>query len=391
LEETKIRYSVHALIVIILLLNCGRGDDESTQYPPPLTDVATLEMSFGAENVPDEFLLFKSSGLCVTNTGDVCDVESNNVIVYDKNGKPKIILGRKGEGPGEFQRAGSPTVSPAGYLTVRDIPYKMNIYSPELDLINTINLNTNFLYRSFFNEISRGSLSIIKAFAINENDKIIHCNTSASSSETPFFEYNMILYEKNGEIHTLADYNSKSRVRVGSQRSTIPTPFNGNLYCDMLTNNRIIFTHTNYDFIIEGNQGYYILNIISLNNLERTQIKHSYVPQKIPSKDKNISDGRPIREAVKKALDDKDYIPHVIEIITDRNFAFVYTTIMREIDERLEFLVDIFDIDKGKYIVSAYMPFYSAIRDGYVYDIGANEEGFAEIQKHKIDPVLYGK
>lgn len=270
----------------------------------------------------------------------------------------------------------------------------MNIYSPELDFINTINLNTGFLYRSFFNEISRSSLSIKKAFAINENDKIIHCKTSASSSETPFFEYNMILYEKNGYIHALADYNSKSRVRVGSQKSTIPSPFDGNLYCDMLTNNRVIYTHTDYDFIVENNQGYYILNIVLLENFEVKQIKYNYTPQKITRKDKNEYENyfkSAIGKVARKALDDKEYIPHVIGIFTDRNFAFVYTTIMREIGERREFLVDVFDIDNEKYIISAYMPFYSAIKDGYVYDIGSNEEGFAEIQKHKLDPALYGK
>jgi len=388
------RYTIYSLLVIILLLNCGKGDDELNEYPPPLTDVTTLEMSFGADNVPDEFLIFRSYGLCVTNTGDVCDAESNNVIVYDKNGKPKTILGQQGQGPGDFQSATRPTVSPAGYLTVLDISYKMNIYSPELDFINTINLNTGFLYRSFINEISRSSLSIKKAFAINENDKIIHCNTSASSSETPFFEYNMILYEKNGYIYALADYNSKSRVRVGWQRMTIPTPFDGNLYCDMLTNNRVIYTHTDYDFIVENNQGYYILNIVSLENLEVKKIKHNYTPQKITRKDKKEHENyfkSTIGQVAKEALDDKEYIPHVIGIFTDRNFAFVYTTIMRENADKREFIVDVFDIDKGKYIRSAYMPFYSAIKDGYVYDIGSNEEGFAEIQKLKLDLALYGK
>ena len=58
------RYSVHALLVIVLLLNCDSGEKLSTDALPPLTDVATLEMSFGADNVPDEFLLFRSYGLC---------------------------------------------------------------------------------------------------------------------------------------------------------------------------------------------------------------------------------------------------------------------------------------------------------------------------------------
>jgi len=261
------RYSVHALLVIVLLLSCDSGEKLPTEALPPLTSVAMLEMSFGAENVPDEFIIWRIFGLSVSNLGDICVSQESHVLIFDKNGKPKTILGQQGQGPGDFQRAGSSNVSPTGHLSVSTGMYnRFNIYSPKLDFIKTVNFNINEQYRRFVSEMSRSSLGISEIFAINENDKVVKCKTEITTSESPFFQYDMILYEKYGEIHLLADYNSKSRLRVGSQRGGIP--FFGELNCAMLPGNRVAYTHADHDFIIEKNLGYYILNVVSLDNLE---------------------------------------------------------------------------------------------------------------------------
>jgi len=389
------RYSVHALLVIVLLLSCDSGEKLPTEALPPLTSVAMLEMSFGAENVPDEFIIWRIFGLSVSNLGDICVSQESHVLIFDKNGNPKTILGQQGQGPGDFQRAGSSNVSPTGHLSVSTGMYnRFNIYSPKLDFIKTVNFNINEQYRRFVSEMSRSSLGISEIFAINENDKVVKCKTEITTSESPFFQYDMILYEKYGEIHLLADYNSKSRLRVGSQRGGIP--FFGELNCAMLPGNRVAYTHADHDFIIEKNLGYYILNVVSLDNLEVKQIKHKYTPIKITgeereSYEKQFSIFGQLEPFIRQASNAKKYHPHVIDIVTDRNFAFVYTMDFHEIDGKREFLVDVFDVDEGKYIRSAYMGTYRKIKDGYAYTDGSNEEDFSEIQKYKLDPALYGK
>ena len=387
------RFTICSIFIIIFFMACDKGDDGSPEYLPPLSGVTTLEMSFGAENIPDEYIIFRVRGISVTHQGDICISQGCNVIVYDSNGNPKVILGHEGQGPGDFREARNSNVSSAGYLSVKAGKSGIfNIYSPQLDFIKTENLQNKMHYSRFISEMSRGSLNPLKLFAVNENDKVITCTSTATSYKSPFYTYDMLLYEKNGKINLLADYNSKSRVRAG--RLTSEIPFFGGLNCAMLTGNRIIYTHADHDFTIENDHGYYFLHVVSLDNLSVKQIKHRYSPIKITKEIRekyNFSSEGEIGRLLKKACEDKKYYPHIIGIYTDRNFAFVFTSDFRDIDGRREFPVDIFNVDTGKYIRSAYMGGFFTIRDGYAYTVGLNEEGFEEIQKLKIDPAVYGK
>lgn len=74
-------------------------------------------------------------------------------------------------------------------------------------------------------------------------------------------------------------------------------------------------------------------------------------------------------------------------------YAFTNTTIER-VENSYEYLVDVIDVENEKYIRSIYLPSYRnilAIKNGYAYVGGKSDEGFPEIQKYKIDPVVYNK
>ena len=46
-----------------LLLNCNPESDVTTSGTEPLTDVLTLELSFGDKDLPDEYLLANPRGM----------------------------------------------------------------------------------------------------------------------------------------------------------------------------------------------------------------------------------------------------------------------------------------------------------------------------------------
>ena len=62
------------------------------------------------------------SGIAVDRSGNlyVSDRQAVRVWVFDSTGRPQRSIGRKGQGPGEFESPTGPGVSPAGELWVRD-------------------------------------------------------------------------------------------------------------------------------------------------------------------------------------------------------------------------------------------------------------------------------
>ena len=151
------------------------------QNPPILDNVLTLVLTFGAEGLPDEYLIVgnQTSGSLYGMTGPIIAVDNNNNIyvldeykvkVYDPNGKPKAIFGGKGMGPGEF--ANLPlgperiTVSPTGFVTVyNERWFGYNVYNPQYKFVKII-------FKDYYQDTKTGfqSIYINLAFTINENE-----------------------------------------------------------------------------------------------------------------------------------------------------------------------------------------------------------------------------
>ena len=52
------RNTAAGVLFMLLAVHCGgNGGDNLTPAEPPLSDVLTLELSFGDEDLPDEYLL----------------------------------------------------------------------------------------------------------------------------------------------------------------------------------------------------------------------------------------------------------------------------------------------------------------------------------------------
>ncbi|MCH9021171.1 MAG: FAD:protein FMN transferase [Planctomycetes bacterium] len=59
---------ISLLIAVLIVINCN---NDSTELQAPHTDIVTLEMSFGAENLPEEFILSRPTDVNVNNDGDI--------------------------------------------------------------------------------------------------------------------------------------------------------------------------------------------------------------------------------------------------------------------------------------------------------------------------------
>jgi len=378
--------NVSPVILFLVYLNCTSNSDV---YIPDkiVTDFLTLELSFGAKDIKDEFLLARPVAITVNDDDDMIITDENRIKVFDKNGKEKVILGRFGQGPGEFTQISRPMLSPTGYLTVCDINYGYNVYSPELELIT----KTNFRIIPFYRELNRKNdwvrLSLVNVYSLNEHQRVVFINAREPKKEIIEYGVQSIYFEDVDNYTEIARYRDEDYI------SGSPISYQGEINWGMLPNNRLIYTHTGLDRVIENDKAKYILHIVSLPNLEKTQITHEYAPIELSDKALNrilgLKEGSPEARKLRSVLKKTKYQVTLQYLKVDRNFIFAFTNYR---NEKNKYLADIFDADNGMYIHSAYFPFVpSAIKNGCAYKFHVNEEGFYEYQKYKIDPVVYGK
>ena len=107
-----------------------------------------VDLVIGGEDVDENYMFRRVSDIEVDEEGNIYVLDSGEcrIQIYDKDGKYLKTIGRKGEGPGEFQRAGRMTLSAKGKLYVNE--YKKIIIFSE-DGTFEKNVNTDFHISSY--------------------------------------------------------------------------------------------------------------------------------------------------------------------------------------------------------------------------------------------------
>jgi len=171
-------------------------EEPEFQYIEPeviLPNVLTYELTFGSDEtkLPSEFLLVRPNpfgAIAVNDSGDIYIADESCVKVYDSNGNHKKLIGRSGEGPGEFFIASTPTISPEGYLTVENTrtmgENKVNIFGTDDKFIKSVNYTgspvfRNVKYKSFpenknyWENIGRSNQNLVKVFSLNPVERVL--------------------------------------------------------------------------------------------------------------------------------------------------------------------------------------------------------------------------
>ncbi len=82
-----------------------------------------VDLTIGGEDVDENYIFTRVSDIEVDEEGNIYVLDSREcqIQIYDKDGKYLKTIGRKGEGPGEFQRARRMTLDAKGKLYVNEI------------------------------------------------------------------------------------------------------------------------------------------------------------------------------------------------------------------------------------------------------------------------------
>lgn len=398
---------------VINLISCTarNGEDGNVSASmPPLEDVLTFEHSFGASDVPDDYMLVRPRGFAVDNNGEIMIVDEDYVKVYDSDGHPTALLGGSGEGPGEFDNIRNIWYSPNGYYTVFGgrFGFTAHYFRPDRSYINRVNFMSS---RPFLDVLTEKNLRPQRPEVIinlGEEEKVYSIDSQDLDRANRNHMEVFLFHETPDTLRMIANY--QQTFMIWGERMGVGLPFMGRLLVTALPGKRIAYCHSYFDSTIEGETPTYTIHILDLETMEETSIQHIYEPQEIDWEPREIDqeyrernpdqarDQDETNKLVRKVVDERKFQAAVEALIVDRNYLFVFTSKnrMEYGDEEIpEHQVDIFDTDTGNYIASAYLPYINwiAIYDGYLYKYSSyyltGEE--PKIEKYSINQRVYGK
>ena len=401
--------SIICLTLFIPFFNCSSDVYAQTaKMQQPLTDVLTLVLTIGGEEViyeksQEEFYLNKPNIIAVNDANDILVLDENRIKVFGEYGNPKKIVGRPGQGPGEFFGAHSLWISPEGYIAVRG-GFQYYIYSsftPDYKFIEMTSLRSNAPYQTLIEKQNMRVDEPELIITLNETDRLYKVIAQQLEEDKVKEDFVFLIYQTEDAVDVLAKYARSNVIRyeILSDRGK---PHFGSLAAAMLTNNRVVYTHTFHETQIDENHANYRLFVLSLDNLKKITITHPFNPMVFIKKEdpsiKRMSERSPLPAELYKGLqqkiydvyDERKYKSPLQSLMTDRNYIFAFTF---EKNKEEEIFTDIFNADTGKYLGSAYFPFLPmAIKNGYAYNLKkTTDTEFAEIKKYRIDPAVYGK
>ena len=404
------RHALKILLTLCIFLFAGCGGSDSgldVSGSEPLTDVLTLELTFGDKDLPDEYLLARPRSIAVSGFNEIMIVDEDKVKVYDDLGRPVEIIGGPGQGPGEFERVRAIWLSQQGFITVFGGQFgdTAHFFRPDKSFFGRTNFFVNNPYKEYLSELNLTSGRPEYVVALNTVDRLVVVNPKEKGSQFMRDHETFLFHINNDSITPLFRYPEPDGISVDG--IGMSHQFLGRTLYALLPGNRIVYTNTESDKIVTGQGASYTLYIQKIDTQEISTVSFLYdqLPITDPASDyrsrlDNPETDERARESAKKwinAFEDRfaniEYKPTLRWISTDRNFIFAFTF---ETNAQNEIRADIIDADKGIRVSSAYFPdwvttFLAVIQNGIVYRLLSPRNEFAVIEKYKIDPAVYGK
>lgn len=409
--------SILKLVACCFLLNSCSGQTGSSDSASNdiIENALTFELSFGDNDLPDEYLLASPLGIAVNDAGDVYVFDELSVKVYDSSGKNKAILGGPGEGPGEFEFRGISMpliISNDGFLTVT-VSKGTNIFSPDNKYVDIFTIKNNRIYDNLIQENSYG-LTDTKGLYIDESKKIIEAGLRVVEQGVDFPNYSFFLFEYDNQFYEIAKYNNINELQLliasDTQNIVIPMkiimPFRGELNWGQTISGEIVFSHPGHDIMITGESNSYIINVFDPSDLNIRKIERFYEPVLMAdSVITNLDEGilnmsnlysfvsdkiaKDALDGLHSKLEDNVCYAPFQKLITDGNWIYVVTYNYKM---NSGYLTDIFDMTTHSYLRSAYFSIIPlTIKNGFAYRLSKSSDGFDIVEKYKIHPAVYRK
>lgn len=385
--------NLYFLIIVVFLINCS-GNSNTSNSSEVLNNVLTLENSFGDEGIDDKYLLASPTKILVTIDNKVVIADENSLKVFDSEGKPIKIVGRKGQGPNEFETYYlDPTNSLTGTIASRsDNGTGYNIYDNELNFIEKITFVDNKTIEELANSNNFRRITLQKMYQFSEDYRIFYFSGSITETDGNIgYDYRGLIKEKMGEFEII--YKSKFPAFIRTKSMGMSLPYQGSVLYDVLPEEKMVYINVrDYSTSPEG-QSEYTLNIIDKNGEIVNKITHQFarvsLPDSLPSYYYRMGDRMPkeMFDGTKSLLKKDPFYKTLDKLLIDGNIIYAFTFSKNSDDATL---ADVFDAEEGKYLRSAYFSVIpQAIKNGKAYRIKSGQDAFPVVEVYTIDPRVY--
>ena len=396
-----------AVLLALMITGCSRsGDFGESGKEVPLTDVLTLELTFGAGDIDEAYVLVRpdpAQGVGVDIEGYIMVVDEDHVKVFDGNGVPKRLVGGTGAGPGEFSRPRSLWVSPNGYYAVLGEGSLANFFRPDHSWIERIDCASTPLFLEVMEAnrlLPQGPEAV---YCLGETERIYAVDSRDQDPQNRARKEIYLFYQDSDSLHVLAHYPQSNNI-VGPMGRSITTSAWGCLLVAPLPGRRLVYLHTYHDSRTTAEGSFYRLTFLDLDSMNRTYLDHRYTPVEIEPweplsypeeyRQRNPEQWRltqQMNEIVEEFLAERKYESPLINLCTDERFVFAFTTTRNDSNQ---VKVDVFDADHRSYLCSAWFPKTNLrIRNGYAYRVSDyfGKAAYPQVEKYRIDPRVYGR
>lgn len=331
-----------------------------------------LEEDLSIGNEEDEnYMFYRLTGIAVDQQENIFVLDDGECRIqkFDRNGNYLQTIGRKGQGPGEFEQPLGIFLDSEAMIYVRDT-MRRNIHIFGKD--------------GRFKETIRPQNDISSYFGITEKKNILTIHTPHTYVDT---KTSIVLMDMEGKIiKEIATFSYPLRPRIKGHG--LGNPYEHRLYLFPSSDGKGIYAHSSQYRI-------YILN--TLGNLSHV-IEVDKLPESITKKDKENqienylkrSEQMPIgekltRSEVKKAYIFPEFKPYFKGIISDdTGRIYVRNFKLYNPDDGSE-KFDVFS-QEGYYLYSVNVPLFpNIIKNRYIYNIEHDQvTGYAKIKRYKI-------
>jgi hypothetical protein len=322
------------------------------------------DLSLGGNPEQDDTYFPKGVRLSIDDQGNIYAVDIGNFRIqkYDKIGKHVQSVGRKGQGPGEFQVPGFVSFDAEGNIYTIDMR-SLKVFSPNGEYKKSVVLRT-FLQSNFY---------------VSNQDFIFGLDINYLALDGPRIA--VVKVSPDGQTaDTLAQFQGELKA---NQPAYALHPYTNHLFLCGLNPSSFC-----YGFSAE-----YKIYLADATGVTALIIEKDAKPQPITSDEKEflLKKGGTMGGVARVRIDKIEdaavfppYRPYFIRILADEAGRIYVAKRISVLDTSKNQEFDVFSKD-GVYLYKLTLPFMpEAIRGGSVYEIRRDAEGETRIIRHKV-------
>ncbi|RFT17085.1 MAG: hypothetical protein OP8BY_1027 [Candidatus Saccharicenans subterraneus] len=312
------------------------------------------DLTLGAKDESEESIILEPAVVDADDAGNiyVLDRKAVQIKVFDPQGKFVRVIGRQGQGPGEFQSPRYFQITPQKNIMVTD---------PALRRVSLLSLEGQFI-----RDLSAGKMWMFMQAKMDDSGNIVGSHTVMDQEpRTELVRFNAEL----APLHIIAS--------VPIARNQVFNPYFPRINFDLTPEGNVVWgITTEYEFRVVDREGKIVKKVVKKHEPEiLTQADREARAKELWGKEGPPADMK---------VEWPQHFPPVQDfILDDRGWLFVRPFVKEQKGEGV--LYDVFDTE-GRYVARVLLPAVARrIKAGKLYTIEEDAEGLLHVKRYMME------